>query len=121
MEAWERYFEKELEIVQKVRDTQVENIKKGAELINLKTINALKNIELSREVVESSDFAANYELLTRAAEELNDIAWRLLASHFVANNRQYMPPHLRAYHNITPSATLSLISPPFRVTLLRSA
>ena len=33
MEAWERYFEKELEIVQKVRDTQVENIKKGAELI----------------------------------------------------------------------------------------
>ena len=28
MEAWERYFEKELEIVQKVRDTQVENIKK---------------------------------------------------------------------------------------------
>lgn len=45
----------------------------------------------------------------RLAEELNDIAWRLLASHFVANNRQYMPPHLRAYHNITPSATLSLI------------
>lgn len=33
MEAWERYFEKELEIVQEVRETQADAIRKGAEMI----------------------------------------------------------------------------------------
>ena len=43
------------------------------------------------------------------ARELNDIGWRMLATHFTAQSGQLMPPHTRAYHELTPPSVLSLI------------
>ncbi len=43
------------------------------------------------------------------AVELNRIGWRMLASHFTVDNGQVIPPHMRAYKELTPPSVLSLI------------
>ena len=43
------------------------------------------------------------------AKELNDIGWRMLASHFTMDNGQLIPPYTRAYKELTPPSVLSLI------------
>lgn len=43
------------------------------------------------------------------AEELNDIAWRILAEHFDSARAQLAPPHIRAYSDISNKQILATI------------